>query len=171
MSDYIQIGHFARTKGYKGELGIKLILDDPFILEDVGMVFLEANKKYVPYALTKIHITPKGHANVFLEDVDGEEAEKMVKRTVFLPRKILEEYEESTVIFQDMVGYEVEDQQLGVLGEINAVIEHPGNTLLQIKKVTGDVLIPLVDAFVLEINDKDKKVLTNLPEGLVDLNL
>jgi ribosomal 30S subunit maturation factor RimM len=39
MGDYILAGRISRTKGYKGELGLKMKLDDPSILQDLDSIF------------------------------------------------------------------------------------------------------------------------------------
>jgi len=171
MSQYILVGRISRTKGYKGEMGIKLKLDDPYILADQKSIYLEANKKHIPYFIHQVKITPKGHANVFLEDVDGDMAEALVGRDVFLPRELLEENEESSVLHQDIVGYFVDDVNHGALGEIANVIEHPGNILMMIYKDHSEILIPLIDAFVKNIDHEKKTITVDTPEGLIELNL
>ena len=170
MADFILIGRIARTKGYKGEVGIKVKLDDPYILTDQDVIYLERNKKYIPYIIDKIKITPKGHANVFLEDVDGEVAQILVGNDVFLPRDILEEYNESSVLFQEVIGYHVADTNFGKIGDIINVIEHPGNILMVVDHNGTEVLIPMIEAFVKEINHDSKEIIVELPEGLIELN-
>ncbi len=170
MANYILIGRIARTKGYKGEVGIKVKLDDPYILTEHNTIYLERNKKYIPYIIDKIKITPKGHANVFLDDVDGEMAQILVGNDVFLPREILEEYDESSVLFQDVIGYQVTDTNYGELGDVSNVIEHPGNILLVIDYNGTEVFIPMIDAFVKNINHDTKKIIVETPEGLIELN-
>jgi 16S rRNA processing protein RimM len=41
--------------------------------------------------------------------------------------------------------------------------------LAQIRKDEKEILIPLADAFVLEVNTRNKYVRMDLPEGLLDL--
>jgi len=103
--------------------------------------------------------------------VDGEMAEALVGRDVFLPRKLLEEFQESTVLHQDIVGYVVHDVNHGELGEISNVIEHPGNILMEISKDNHEILIPLIDAFVETIDHDKKYIRVNTPEGLIELNM
>ena len=45
-------------------------------------------------------------------------------------------------------------------------------TLAMVKNIEGNlVIIPLVNAFINDINKKEKQIIVNLPEGLLDLNL
>ncbi|MFT4661728.1 MAG: 16S rRNA processing protein RimM [Patiriisocius sp.] len=170
MGDYILAGRISRTKGYKGELGLKMKLDDPSILQDLDSIFLEKNKKYIPYFLKQVKITPKGFANIFLDDVDGEMAEMLVGNDVYLPRELLEESEESSVLYQDIVGYNVEDKKHGPLGEITNVIEHPGNILMCIDGGYHEILIPMIDAFIIDIDHKKGLIKVDTPEGLIEVN-
>jgi 16S rRNA processing protein RimM len=102
--------------------------------------------------------------------VDGEMAEMLVGNDVYLPRELLEESEESSVLYQDIVGYNVEDKKHGPLGEITNVIEHPGNILMCIDGGYHEILIPMIDAFIIDIDHKKGLIKVDTPEGLIEVN-
>lgn len=55
------------------------------------------------------------------------------------------------------------------LGEVKDVVEYGGPVLLQVHDGTREVLIPFVRAFCPEIDIDAKRIVAELPEGLVDL--
>lgn len=69
--------------------------------------------------------------------------------------------------FSYLTGYKAADKTEGEIGTIEEVVESPGQILLSI---TGrNVMIPLVDDFVVGINKRKKEIMFNLPEGLLDI--
>jgi len=74
------------------------------------------------------------------------------------------------LLFKDIVGYKVEDKNHGSLGEISNVIEHPGNILMCIEGDFNEILIPMIDAFILDIDHNKKLIRVDTPEGLIELN-
>jgi 16S rRNA processing protein RimM len=65
--------------------------------------------------------------------------------------------------WQDLVGYEVQDQEMGVLGSIVHIDESTINTLATL---TDERLIPLHEDFIIEIDETNKIIHINLPFAL-----
>jgi len=47
----------------------------------------------------------------------------------------------------------------------------PLNLIFEIFKGQNQVLVPMIDSFIIEVNRKDKELVLNTPVGLVDLYL
>ena len=56
-----------------------------------------------------------------------------------------------------------------LIGTIINIIDHPGNTLIEVDADGTEVLIPLNDNTFEHINKSKKQISINLPEGLLDL--
>ena len=56
-----------------------------------------------------------------------------------------------------------------MIGTIINIIDHPGNTLLEVDANGTEILIPLNDNTFEHINKSKKQISINLPEGLLDL--
>jgi 16S rRNA processing protein RimM len=67
-------------------------------------------------------------------------------------------------------GYSMVDKKYGVLGDVIEIIEYPYQSLAKINFQGTDVLIPLVDAIIVEIDDQKKLIQVNLPEGILAIN-
>ena len=71
--------------------------------------------------------------------------------------------------FHEIVGFEVIDTSTGKVGEVLSVYEGTGQDLIAVDYNGDEVLIPITDHIVTQV-DKSKKVITvNLPEGLIDV--
>ena len=68
-------------------------------------------------------------------------------------------------IFIDFVIY----NNNSIIGKIIDIIENKNQDLFVVVFNEKRILIPLVDEFVVKIDNDNKKILMNLPEGLTDL--
>ena len=56
-----------------------------------------------------------------------------------------------------------------IIGKIIDVVENKNQDLFEVVFNEKRILIPLVDEFVVNIDNENKKIIMNLPEGLTDL--
>ena len=69
------------------------------------------------------------------------------------------------------MGYFVEDTQLGELAIINSIEEMPQQTMASMVYQNKEVLFPINDQFVKSIDQEAKKILVELPDGLLAIYL
>lgn len=167
----IAVGKVSRLHGYKGEVSLKLDHGLPFDFEEIETYFLEIAGKLVPYFVEGMRFTPKGFALTYFEGVDTEAAAKrLLGASLYLPRDQMAELADDEVLLAELVGFDVTDAQLGPIGKIVEVIEHPGNILLSIEAVWGLVLVPYIDEFVVEMDKEQRLLAIDTPEGLLHIN-
>ena len=65
-----------------------------------------------------------------------------------------------------IIGLEVEDERLGLLGTIEEVMVGPANDVWVVRGERGETLVPVVDDIVLGLEGEDGPVITNVPTGL-----
>ncbi len=85
---------------------------------------------------------------------------------------ILEKYinvDSNSNYFDDIEGYTVTDSNLGYIGVVSDIMDIPGNNLLKIMDDEKEILIPLTEEFIIEINHNVKSILVKTPTGLIDL--
>lgn len=68
-------------------------------------------------------------------------------------------------------GFEVRDARAGFVGVVESVVENPGQFLLSVAPADGGrrVLVPLVDALVVGLDEDARRIDVDLPDGLLDL--
>lgn len=70
----------------------------------------------------------------------------------------------------DLEGYTVFDLDGDCWGVVIRLNVSGPVRLLEVRSDDGVIMVPFEDAIVVEINEKDKKILLDPPEGLRDLN-
>ena len=171
LEDSFYIGYITKTKGLKGELQVFFEYPEPEDL-DLDTIFLEMNGKLVPYFVQTCVLQPNQTANIYLEDVDViEKAEKLVRKKIYLPKNKMPERDPGEFLITDLKGFMVVDEHRGELGEIVEIHEYPQQYVAVVPHQFREILFPLNDDFIQEI-DAEKGILkVSLPEGLIDLYL
>ena len=169
--DYFEIGYISKTRGLKGEVQVAFTFNEPEKLK-IKSVFIEINSKLVPFFVSnfKIPMPMIGYFN--FEDIDHiDKASAITKKKIFLPNRLKPKRKKGEFLFTDLVGFTADDLQKGKLGEIIEVKEYPQQFLATITYHEKEVLIPLNEAFILEIDMVKKLISFDLPEGLLELYL
>lgn len=171
-NECIPIGRFRKTSGVEGALVASFSIADPFMLEDIAWVHLEISPgELIPFAVENMEIRAKDNILISLSDIDSiEKAGPLAGLTIFIPQTDMPEISEDEFYFHEIIGWKVIDNIQGDIGIIKEIIENPAQDLMKIESSKGDILIPLHDDFILEINKKKKFFLLSLPEGLIELN-
>lgn len=170
--DCFYLGKIAKKFSYKGEVLIWLDTDEPELYENMESVFVEINKHLVPFFI----VTSSLHKGDFLrtrfEDIDNEDdADGIMGKAVYLPLTALPKLDGNRFYFHEIIGFQAEDERLGNIGEIVGVNDNSAQALFEIKKGDIEILVPMIDDFIVKIDRENKKVILNTPEGLVDLYL
>ena len=171
---YVLIGHTRKAHGLTGEL--KLHIDERY-LEDFlknERIFLDVKGTKIPYFVANVR--GKGEMILLLEDVSDRDAATMLQgREVFLREKDLLpdeerelEYVEEVLEYEHLTGFMLIDQLLGEMGIIGLVLEMPQQEMAFLKYQGREVLVPLNEQLIVEVDEAGKKVIMDLPGGLLD---
>lgn len=71
--------------------------------------------------------------------------------------------------FGFLLGYKAIDETAGEIGTVNEIIENPGQILCSVINGEKEMMIPLVEEFISNINERKKEITFDLPEGLLDI--
>ena len=160
----LRIGKVLKSNGTEGGL-VMSFLD--IVPEDIDLqepVFIEFDGLPVPFYFESF--TPKGN-NRALVQLTGvrnlKDADELAGADVYAD--YFEEDEE-----EDFTGWTVQDPQGRTVGVVSAHEDIPGNPCLWVKKADGEeILLPLHEDLVLEV-DEHRQILTlTIPEGILDL--
>jgi 16S rRNA processing protein RimM len=163
--DLSVIGYFSKTHGVKGQLIIKV--DKEFFSEDVKAIFIETSTGLAPYFVKELSPNNSGYI-IELEDVDAiEKAKLLIGKKVHINTDLLDEQEEEF----DWQGFEVIDSKFGSLGTVFNMSDNGHQVLLSIMYKEKEIILPLVEDFIEKIDENEKKLFFNAPEGLIDVYL
>jgi len=170
--DCFQLGYIAKLHGFKGEVSLFLDVSDPQDYYKIKTVFIELNNLLIPFSVESIKIKNKGFIAVkFVEISNEEEAKKLLKKTVFLPDTYLPKLYGTHFYDHEIIGFSVEDIKHGYIGKVVQVLDLPANPLIEVKKDNTEILLPLQDGLVQQIDRNNKCLYVKSPPGLVDLYL
>ena len=170
--DCFYLGKIAKKFSFKGEVLIYLDTDEPELYENMESVFVEFNNNLVPFFIENSSLHKNDFLRVRFEDVaTEEEADRILGSAVYLPLNKLPKLTGNKFYFHEVIGFEIEDQRLGVFGKIVAVNDSSAQTLFEVLNGDVEILIPMIDHFLVKIDRENKKVVMNLPEGLVEMYL
>ena len=170
--DCFYLGKIAKKFSFKGEVLIYLDTDEPELYENMESVFVEFNKNLVPFFIEHSGLHKNDFLRVQFEDVDSEEeADALIGCDIYLPLNMLPKLEGNKFYFHEVIGFEVEDKRLGVVGKIASINDSTAQPLFEVLNGEVEILIPMIDHFLVEIDRKNKKVVMDLPEGLIEMYL
>jgi 16S rRNA processing protein RimM len=166
------LGKIAKKFSFKGEVLIYLDTDEPELYENMESVFVEFNKNLVPFFIENSTLHKNDFLRVQFEDVDSEEeADSILNCDVYLPLSMLPKLEGNKFYFHEVIGFEIEDNRLGVFGKIVSINDTTAQPLFEVLNGEVEMLIPMIDHFLVKIDRENKKVIMDLPEGLVEMYL
>ncbi len=174
MENFISIGFTKKTYGTNGELKMKI--EEKYIEDflNAKVVFLAISGKKVPFFIEKVRF---GNALLAkFEDLDSlQEAQMITSKEVFIREKDLMKEEdkllevEETLVYKKYEGFLIIDSNAGEIGSIKEILEYPQQEMALINFQDRELLIPMNEGLIDEINKEEKQILMNLPEGLLEL--
>ncbi|MDM8159200.1 ribosome maturation factor RimM [Labilibaculum sp. K2S] len=175
IEDCYLAGTFTKTHGVKGELVAK---KNSKLLEKnkLESVFVDIDGGLVPFFIPKNGITPRNHSTVriVIEDLDSEaKAQRFIGCDIYIPMKDAPEFiEEADDLDPNLlIGFLYIDEEKGELGEIEDIQDYSGNIVLVISVNNQEVLIPFAEENFIEINEENKTITMETPDGLIDMYL
>ncbi|WP_445721444.1 ribosome maturation factor RimM [Flavobacterium sp.] len=170
--DCFYLGKIARKFSFKGEVLIFLDTDEPELYQNLESVFVELNKTLVPFFIEKRAIHKDKFLRVRFEDVENEaDADAIMNCEVYLPLSMLPKLSGNKFYYHEIIGFKVEDLRLGNIGIMKGVNDSNAQPLFEITNGEIEILVPMIDDFIIKIDRSNKKVILDTPEGLVDLYL
>lgn len=170
--EYLKIGKIKKPHGLNGEL--KAMIDERFF-EDVNAVeafFVELGSGKAPYFIESL----RGGNPLLLkfEDIDNkEDAALFTNKTIYLREEDVTLSEEAIndtgLEFSHLVGFVLEVEELGQVGEILRVDEFPQQEMATVAYEGKELLVPLLEQWIVSVDKAQKIVVMDLPEGLLDI--
>lgn len=163
--EFTDIGYLSKTHGIKGQLILRA--DKDFYFEDLKVAFIESSTGLAPHFVKKISPNNVGFI-IELEEIDTvEKAKLLIGKKIFVDAELVELVEEDS----NWVGFELSDKNFGDIGKVFEVNDNGFQILLSIMHKNKEIILPLVNDFIEKIDETDRKIYYNAPEGLIDVYL
>ena len=173
VEDCTAIGTITKIHGLRGNVVVQC---EDFLLEDFEgePVFLLLDGGPVPFFITPESVRTRGGSSYLLhfDDVDTEkEALDLVGATLMIQSSLIEddeEFDESD--FYRFVDYKSCDVNSSEMGVVTDVTDYSGNIVFTLLVKGKEVLLPLSDEFILDVDDENGILYVSIPEDLYNLN-
>lgn len=164
-----EIGYISKTHGLKGHVILRLNELINIDEEAIKSVFLELNGSQVPYFIEECRPNNTGYI-VKLETIDSiDTSKKLIGKKAFALTDFILENSES---LNEFIGYTIIDSRLGNIGIITDIDEKTDNPIVKVIHSTGvEIILPFNDDFIIEIDDDQKTIQFESPEGLIEMYL
>jgi len=168
---YFYLGKVIKTHSFRGELVFLIESDNPDSYQDIEVVFMDIEGSLVPWFVENIEIN-NDRAVVKLEDVvDIDYARSLVKKDLYLPIEKLQALSGTDFYFHEVTGFRVIDTEKGDIGVVEEILERQEQDLIRIMNEGHEILIPMADEIIKDIDRKKKLLHLETPPGLIDLYL
>jgi 16S rRNA processing protein RimM len=126
----------------------------------------------VPFFIESSSLHKNDFLRIRFEDVNTEEeADALLGNDLYLPMQLLPKLTGNKFYFHEVIGFEVEDKRLGIVGIIQSINDSTAQPLFEVLNGEVEILIPMIDHFLVKIDRENKKVIMDLPEGLIEMYL
>jgi len=169
FEDYFYLGKITKQFGIKGELVVYLDTDEPEKYHSLGTVFLDIKGEPIPFFLDDIKIKKKNQIIVLFQDIDNESAYSYVGTDLYLPLSMLPKLTGNKFYYHEIKDFAVIDVNKGNIGVCNGVLEYAHQAIMQINNDKGEILIPIADDIIKEVNRENKIIEITTPQGLIEL--
>jgi len=165
------IGYITKTKGLKGEVQLYFEYDAPDLL-DLDVIFADMNGKMVPFFVSACKLQNNSTGYLYFDDIDHiDKAQPLVKKKIYLPLTKQPDRSDDDFHYTDLIGFIASDKTHGELGEILEVNEYPQQFVATVSYQNKEIMFPLNEDMIIEIDEDEETLLVDLPDGLLDLYL
>lgn len=170
--DCFYLGRIVRKHSFKGEVVIKLDTDEPEMYQEMESVFVNIGNNMIPFFMEHSLLQKGNQLRVKFENIDSEDdANSILKSGIYLPLRMLPKLTGKKFYFHEIIDFKVEDEKYGIIGFVTGVNDTTAQTLFEIEKGTTQILIPMIDEFIIKIDRENKTLFLKTPEGLLDMYL
>lgn len=166
------LGKIVKKYSFKGEVLAKLDTDEPELYENLDAIFLDLRGNLVPFFIEQSQLHKSDLLRLKFEDITTEaDADALIKTELYLPLELLPKLEGNKFYFHEVIGFKLIDEDFGEVGIIKSINDTTAQALFEVDRNGIELLIPMNDDFIKEVNRESKRMVMNLPEGLIELYL
>ncbi len=168
--DLLEVGKIVNTHGLRGEVKVVPWTDYPEVFEDIESVYIKKKSEYERLDIAGIKYQKNNLIIRFAQLKDINEAEKYKNKVLYAEREALGELPEGVYYIADLIGLDVVKEDGEKVGVIADVFNTGSNDIYEVKREgQKNLLLPVIDDVVLNVDIENKRVTVRMMEGLEDL--
>ena len=168
MADYIKIGQTKKLYGIKG--GLRVLIEDHYLemFLQRKVLFLNIEGRKIPYFIAKM-VEASPFRIIFEDHQDRSSALALTGKEIYIPIADLPDSLTSSLDLTTLDGFTLSDAELGIIGTIKEIQEFPQQLMALVTYQEKDILIPLHENLISNIEMDTQKIFVSLPDGLLEL--
>lgn len=166
--EFIAIGKIVNTQGRRGAVRVFPLTDYPERFKDTSRVWVSIKGARQQLSIGEAALYKNYVIIEFKEITDMKDAEALKGGILEVPRGELVALPEDNYYIFDIVGLQVYDAGGDLLGKITDVLHTGANDVYVVETGGKPLLIPALKQVVREIDLDSRRMVVELPKGLVD---
>ena len=168
--ELLEVGKIVNTHGLRGEIKAVPWTDYPEVFEDIEYVYVKRGEEEKELKINNVRYQ-KSNLILKIDGIDDiDEAQKYKNLIMYAPREMLGPLPEGVHYIADLIGLEVVTDDGRSVGTIEDVFNTGSNDIYDIKREgKKNMLLPVIDEVVLDVDTDAKKVTVHMIDGLEDL--
>ncbi len=168
--DCTRIGYFLKSHGVTGTL--MLVFEEGLeeTIENSKILIVETDGILIPWFVSDdgIRIISSKSALVDLDWItDDYSAKKILRKPVWINN--ITEFNHPPQEPESLEGYSVYDHIKGYMGQISEINDYSGNLVITLINGDDEILLPLHDDLISNIDEASRSVTFHLPDGITEL--
>ncbi|NJN41285.1 MAG: 16S rRNA processing protein RimM [Flammeovirgaceae bacterium] len=160
-----RIGYVMKKHGIQG--AVKTRIERP-LPENTESVFIEINKRLVPFFIVRQSIVNQEGIFWFEDVTTPDEADELASCSMYLPKTKFNDGDDQSPSDRNLLGFKVmhKSEELGIVEAVDSSSIIP---LLKINSNGKEIIIPIQEHFVVNVDITKKLVDVVLPEGFFEI--
>lgn len=172
-SRLLVVARFRKPHGLKGEVAVFPLTDDPAGILAVGrklvMVDLGGNEVGEPVVIERSRPFHREWLLKFRGVDDRADLEPLRDLLLSAPAAELRPPEDDEVYLHELTGFAVGLEDETALGLVTGLYEMPAGLMLEVQGAKREFLLPYKKEFIRRVDRTERRLIVELPEGLIDL--
>ncbi|GJM43821.1 MAG: ribosome maturation factor RimM [Gemmatimonadota bacterium] len=167
-ADLLVVAELGPPHGIRGEIMGRLVGVEPEVLRNLEPLWLRLEgSETIPVQV--VSIRPKKKSWILAIGLaDRTEAERHRGAELVARRSDLPEPDPGEWYVADLVGLSVITEGGEELGNLDEVLQLPANDVAVVTGARGEVLVPLLEHVVMDVDQEARRMTVRLPVGLLD---
>ena len=169
MNNQLEAGKIINTHGLRGEVKVVTWTDYPEVFEEIEFLYVHKKTGDERLDIKNIKYQKNNIIVKFAQINDIDEAEKYKNMILYVDRDQLPPLPEGMNYIVDLIGLEVYNEENEKIGVIADVFNTGANDIYDVKREgKKNLLLPVIDECVKEVDMENGRVIVNVMEGLDD---
>ncbi|MCK9480782.1 MAG: ribosome maturation factor RimM [Bacteroidia bacterium] len=161
-----KVGFVVKTLGFKGVIKVAVYSDEIFDnITQSGFLLLNREGRWVPYKIESYNIE---NDSIKLTDLNNEaEAQAICGLEIHLHKSEMDNLSEDS--FNFLIGFTMFNQDNHKIGIITDLIQMHLSSLLEVRMEEKNILVPIHESLIINIDEASKSLTLTMHEGLTEL--